>query len=432
MSVIERIKSLIPQALLVKLHFLKKGFYTSRFYRRIFIQPRVARIRKKKTIHVLFIAISPALWKVDSLYKSMMNHPRFKVSLLVSPNMTHRDISLRESDYQRLKEFFDKKEYLYEEWCDIHGQSLYKRIPDPYDIIIYPQPYGGIIPKALDYPRNMHKLLIGCEYAFHSGSQKWAYNKDYQNIAWIDCYENESVCQYSRKIKHNKGINSQVTGLPFVDEYIKNGHPSPWKLQDTPCKKIIWATHWTIQAQDAAHLNYSNFLEIADYMLQFAQSQMGKLQFTFKPHPWLKRELYNHPEWGKIRTDSYYAAWEHGDNTQLEQGEYVDLFMTSDAMIHDCSSFCCEYLLTGKPVFFMARNEEKQVSMLNEMAHSAFYAQYIGHKMEDLQQFLHHQILNGCDSMKEQREEVVRKYFTPPHNKSAAENIISAILGKDA
>lgn len=429
MSLISTIKSQLPPRLIHDLRFLKKHVFTSAisFYRRI----RVARIRKKKKIHILFIAVSQAIWKVDSLYKSMLNHPRFEVDILASPNMTLIDLSLREADFQQLKDFFDKKGYSYKEWCDVHGQTTYKRIPDTYDIVIYPQPYATLIPKALDYPNNKHKLLINCEYAFHSGSQAWAYNKDLQNLAWIDCYENEAICQYSRQIKSNKGTNSYVTGLPFVDEFTKQEYASPWKPQKTPCKKIIWAPHWTIVQEHSILPCYSNFLTMADFMRDFAKTHERHFQFAFKPHPWLKRELYRHPAWGKERTDAYYEEWANGENTQLEQGQYVDLFMTSDAMVHDCSSFCCEYLLTGKPVLFMARNEKQQTDELNKMAYSAYRAQYIGHSNDDLQHFLQNQVLQGEDSMKEKRAEIANQYLKPPHGQSAANHIIAVILGEN-
>lgn len=429
MSLLSAIKHFLPDSVIIKLHKIKLDFYQTCLYRWFSITPRVRKARRKEKINILFITVSSAIWKADALYNAMRCHKRFSVEILLCPNMSISDTNLREREYHNLRTFFDKKGYHYVEWCPPENNATLGSIPATYDIIFYPQPYPGLVPNAFDFLKNMHALLVSCEYAFHSGNQNWAYNTLYRNIAWIDCYENNATYQLSCKHKPNKGANSIVTGLPFVDEFYRNHYHNPWKAQTTPCKKIIWAPHWTIPSQNTNLLNYSNFLQMAEYMLQFAQSQAGKLQFAFKPHPWLKRELYNHPDWGKERTDAYYNEWEQGINTQLEQGDYIDLFMTSDAMVHDCSSFCCEYLLTGKPVLFMAKNEGKQVSLLNEMAHAAFYAQYIGHGLEDLQQFLQNQILNDHDPMRDIRAEVVRKYFTPPHGKSAAENIINTILG---
>ena len=424
MPIVNIIKSILPNSFVSKLHLFKLNFFKSRMYRRTYMRWLASKVRKKEVIHVLFIAISPALWKVDSLYKKLVSHSRFKVDILIAPNQKINDRFLRNVEIEKLKQFFDKKCYLY------HDSRQIDTLPHVCDVLIYPMPYSNMVPREFDFLNNLSKLFICCEYAFHSGVQNWAYNKEYQNMAWIDCYENDIVKQLSGKEKCNKGVNSYVTGLPFVDEFTKENYTSPWKYQDVPCKKIIWAPHWTIADDGVNALNYSNFLKIADFMLAFAQNQIGKIQFAFKPHPWLKRELYKHADWGQERTDAYYSAWENGVNTQLEQGEYVDLFMTSDAMVHDSSSFCCEYLLTGKPVFFMARNEKVQVSLLNEMAYTAFYSQYIGKTVDDLQIFLKEQVVEGLDPMKKKREDTVKKYLLPPNGKTAAENIIDVILGK--
>lgn len=425
-------KSILPASLRARLYRMREKVYMSALYRRTLMRHKVYSIRKKASIRVLFISVSQAIWKVDSLYKAMQAHPRFEATILLAPNMVQTNEQIRREDYQNLKAYFERKGYAYEEWYGIGGETDYPRIPDTYDIVIYPQPYPGLITKNLDFPRNMDKLMLACEYAFHSGNQEWAFNKYFQNAAWIDCYENQILCEYSRQVKKNKGVNSIATGLPLVDDFKQGTYASPWKKQTAPCKKIIWAPHWTITEECSSLPCYSNFLQTADFMLQFATDQKGRMQFAFKPHPWLKRELYEHPDWGKERTDAYYSAWEQGENTQLEQGGYVDLFMTSDAMVHDCSSFCCEYLLAGKPVLFMARNEEKQTALLNEMSHAAFYSQYLGYSMNDLQNFLLEQVIQGHDPMKSQRTETVEKYLIPPHGRSAAENIIAAILGETA
>lgn len=432
MSLLSAIKHFLPDSVIIKLHKIKLDFYQTCLYRWFSITPRVRKARRKEKINILFITVSPAIWKADALYNAMRCHKRFSVEILLCPNMSISDTNLREREYHNLRTFFDKKGYHYVEWCPPENNATLGSIPTTYDIIFYPQPYPGLVPNSFDFLKNMHALLVSCEYAFHSGNQEWAFNKYFQNAAWIDCYENQILCEYSRQVKKNKGVNSIATGLPLVDDFKQGTYASPWKKQTSPCKKIIWAPHWTITEECSSLPCYSNFLTMAEYMLEFAADQKGRMQFAFKPHPWLKRELYEHPDWGKERTDAYYSAWEQGENTQLEQGDYVDLFMTSDAMVHDCSSFCCEYLLTGKPVLFMARNEEKQTALLNEMSHAAFYSQYLGYSMNDLQNFLLEQVIQGHDPMKSQRTETVEKYLIPPHGRSAAENIIAAILGETA
>lgn len=429
MNITNIIKFCLPLFLIVKLHYLKRRFHQSRFYQKLFINRYIKNLRKKEKINVIFITFSPALWKIDSLYKSFQMHKRFNVEILISSNLFKNSLLIQKKMILQTKRFFDKKGYHYVEWDNVKKEK--NRFLNSYDILFYQQHYEGIFPRDIDFIHNMRKVQICCPYAFHSGNQNWAYNTFHQNTAWIDCYENEYTKQLSCQQKRNKGINSIVTGLPFCDEFSKKSYLNPWKPQKQLCKKIIWAPHWTILQKNSVLPCYSNFLTMAEYMLEFAQQQINNIQFAFKPHPWLKRELYEHPDWGKEKTDSYYAAWASGSNTQLEEGDYVDLFMTSDAMIHDCSSFCCEYMFTHKPVFFMTRNYKSQISELNQMAYDAFHAQYLGSTLKELQNFVQKQVIEHDDPMYNQRTEIIKKYFTTPHGKSAAENIISAILGEN-
>ncbi len=429
MSLKSVLKHLVPLSFLKWQKAARQKIYTGRAYQYLIVRRKAAKMRKKGVIHVLFIAYTPAMWKTDSLYRAMKNNPRFEVELLLVPHMATKDLGLRVNVLEALRSFFKKRGYEYIEWCDIEGNTQYQKLPSKYDIILYPQPWRGNVPYPFDFEQNAQRLIINCEYAFHSINQKWQYNKWLQNAAWLDLHENEVTYRLSCKEKDNRGINSIVTGLPIVDEFLHKEYHSPWKSQPLPCKKIIWAPHWTITEHSSILPSYSNFLEMADFMLSFSRENKENIQFAFKPHPRLKPSLYNHPEWGKEKTDAYYKAWEDGENTQLEEGEYVDLFMTSDALVHDSCSFCCEYMLTGKPVLFMAKNEELQVSVLNEMARSAFHAQYLGYSLADLQHFIESRVMASSDPKKEERVEVVTRYLLPPNGRTAAENIIQAILG---
>lgn len=368
------------------------------------------------------------MWKVDSLYQAMLSHPRFEPMIYIVPHGNCATKEERKDGLDRLKAFFGKKGYHYEEWINDEGKPKAARLPKEYDILIYPQPWRMVVPPAVDFLRHSNHLMICCEYSFHLGTFEWAYNKWYQNIAFIDCYENEAIRQLSAEKKYNHGINSLTTGLPIADEFLRSDYLSPWKLQAAGVKKIIWAPHWTIEEGLSDLGSFSNFLSIAEDMLQYARSTVGKLQFAFKPHPLLKKTLYGHADWGKARTDAYYAAWEHGANTQLEQGDYAALFQSSDAMVHDSCSFCCEYMLSGNPVLFLAKNVKAQTANFNEMGHAAFNAQYMGNSMQDVASFVESRVIRADDPLKSAREEVASKYLRPPHGKSAAENIINAIL----
>ena len=81
-------------------------------------------------------------------------------------------------------------------------------------------------------------------------------------------------------------------------------------------------------------------------MLSFTEKYKDKIQIAFKPHPNLK--TVNKSSKSGKPNDDYYDKWNSLDNGQLEEGDYFDLFLQSDAMIHDSVSFLSEYLYTMK------------------------------------------------------------------------------------
>lgn len=111
---------------------------------------------------------------------------------------------------------------------------------------------------------------------------------------------------------------------------------------------------------------------------------------------------------------------------QLEETDYVNLFLTSDALIHDCGSFTAEYLMTGKPVMYLAK--EHHDDTLNDFGIAAYSLHYQGSSMQDVERFLYEVVEEGNDPMAVRRNDFCRRYLLPPNNKKAAENMIDEIL----
>lgn len=155
------------------------------------------------------------------------------------------------------------------------------------------------------------------------------------------------------------------------------------------------------------------------------QNIKNDIQIVFKPHPLLLTKLYN--IWGKEKTDHYYSQWEKGDNTQIALGDYVPLFLYSDAMIHDCGSFTVEYLYTKKPVMYLVKDEH-HADDLNEFGKKAFDLHYKGRCVEDVENFIK-DVIAGRDEKKNEREIFYQDYLLPPDGNTASDNIIKAILG---
>ena len=190
-------------------------------------------------------------------------------------------------------------------------------------------------------------------------------------------------------------------------------------------KRVICAPHFTIKP---GYVSQSNFLWMADLMLSVAKKYSDKIQFVFKPHPLLFSELCKHAEWGEEKTKQYYDEWQSGENTQLESGTFIDLFMTSDAMIHDSGSFCVEYHYSGNPTMYIAKDFEKQVAEKGEFGQLAMRQHYVGKDENDIIRFIEEVVLRGDDPMKEPRRRFVEQYLIPPHGKTVTENTMDVLL----
>jgi CDP-glycerol glycerophosphotransferase (TagB/SpsB family) len=150
----------------------------------------------------------------------------------------------------------------------------------------------------------------------------------------------------------------------------------------------------------------SNFLEYYDVFLELASIYSNRIQIAFKPHPLLRVKLEQDPKWGVEKTSVYYSTWDVLGNGQLENGDYIDLFLSSDALIHDCGSFMAEYLITGKPSLFMIR-KESVMEQWSTFGSEAINVHYQSRNKQQLIDFIENIVLQEQDDMKKIRDKFV-------------------------
>lgn len=383
----------------------------------------IRQLKNKEKINVTFIAMSLSMWRYQRLYELLNRHPRFNVSLVLLPCRAY-SLEQQEEDISKLKTYFDSKQILYYVGGERTSLDIKKELSP--DILFYPQPYRGLFSKKDDYLTFKYRLLCYYPYAFWTATKSWSYNKALHNYAWKLFYSTELHLNEAKKYAYNKGKNVEVVGYPNADDFLFRSHNDVWKPQPTKKKRIIWAPHFTIFS--GGLLNQSNFLWMADFMLMVLEKYASSIQFAFKPHPRLKTELYKHEDWGKEKTDKYYSLWENNSSSQLETGDFVDLFMTSDAMIHDSASFSVEYHYSRNPVMYIATNFEEQLSEKGEFGKLALLQHYVGGGQEDIINFIESVVIKGEDTMKESRKSFYNNYLLPPNGKSVAENTYDIFL----
>lgn len=385
----------------------------------------IEQIKEKETINVVFFASAVSLWRYQRLYEAMIVHHRFHPMVVLSPTNLY-DEHQREVELDQLRCYFDKKKV---EYIDFRkGKSIINIEKDLHaDIVFYPQPYRNFLIKEHDFISLNNVLLAYYPYAFWNSNKLWGYNLVFHNIAWKLFYSTEIHKKNAEKWSDNQGKNVAIVGYPNADDFLLSTHHDVWKPQQKMKKRVIWAPHFTIfhENNEDAH---SNFLEMADFMKWLSDKYQDDIQFAFKPHPRLKTELYNYKKWGKVRTDDYYNYWNTAPNCQLEEGDFIDLFMTSDAMIHDSGSFSTEYHYTLNPVMYVTKDVESEKRHLCKFGKLSMDLHYIGKDNRDILTFLEKRVMLGVDEMRPLREKFYKDYLLPPNGKSVSENTIDNIL----
>lgn len=387
----------------------------------------LSRIKNKEKVKVVFLLIHDADWKYDGVYRLMEKDERFDPIVLVCPFITYgKDFmvrvmnqsydSFKKEGYQVIKALNEDSE----KWLNV-------RLELHPDIVCFTSPWNLTKP---EYLLNNYLDILTCyvPYGYETSHLHDAYyNNDMQNLVWKFFIENEIHKQLSLKYSRNKAKNVIVSGYPGMDRFlISNNMPqNHWKIKDKNIKRIIWAAHHTIPGMGAS-LNYSTFMDYYEVMFQLAIQYKEQIQIAFKPHPILRENLSKDDVWGKEKTDLYYQKWSELNNGLLAEGDYMDLFFTSDAMIHDCGSFLIEYLYTNKPVLYLW-NDDSIPERFNEVGKIALTKLYRANKKDDIEKFIKNVVINEDDSLLKERIQFFDNVIAPPNKVSASENIFNHI-----
>lgn len=395
---------------------------TERRHRRLVEQLR----QEQRPLRVVFIAIDVAYWRYQHVYELMQADSRFQPTIVLSPCLGHAH---QEQEMERLRKYFEARSISFVDYdfsdkpFDIRGQL------NP-DIIFFPQPYEHLLCKEHDCLNFYDRLPCYMPYAFWMSTGKLSYDLHFHNRAWRLYYSTQLHLEEAQKVATNHGKNVRVVGYANADDFLRPHHESPWRRLSDGKKRlrIVWAPHYSIIAENSALPPRANFLWMADLMVTLAREYSDKIQIAFKPHPALLTQLYQHKEWGRERTDEYYELWRTMPNTQLEAGEFVDLFMTSDAMIHDSGSFAVEYHYSRKPVMFVSKNMKPILDTQSAFGLKAYDMHYIGKDEADIRRFIDDVVLGGNDPMCPEREQFFHDYLLPPGGKSVAQNMLDEIV----
>lgn len=386
---------------------------------------KIEQLHKQSKARVLFFLQTPSVWKYDALYQKLENSEYFEPLIVVSPYNVHLNYDTEECFrvMRQTEEFALEMGYNYvsaynwekNKWRDI------KKEYQP-DIVFFTKPYKDTLPQYHIYNYGDALTLyvpygINCMNLYHNN-----YELPFQSLLWKLLLETDFQKHYAEIYEKSHGDNVEIVGA-LAEEKLMQKEYQPkdvWKPQEKKKKRIIWAPHHTVDYL----FNFSNFLHYCEDMLRLAEKYQNEIQIAFKPHPVLKFKLIN--LWGQEKTEDYYKRWANLANGQIEQGDYIDLFKTSDAMIHDCASFTVEYLYAQKPVLFQIR-DEKVKEEFNAFGQLCLAQHYLAHSIEETEQFIREVVIAGKDPKKEQREQFYQDYLYPKDGIMPSEKIFTIL-----
>ena len=401
-------------------------FYLNAIYP-VIVAHKVKTVGRKEKIEIVFYAVNLAMWRYQGLYELLSREKRFNCHIVLSVFTTYEKAQ-QVSDLHQLREYFDDCGITYHDYDEKNdcGYDVKEKI-NP-DILFYPQPYDKVLPDEHAYRVFLSKLLCYCSYSVNVIKAGWyLFNMPFHNLAWKIYCPTKIEKNNATRVAYNHGRNWVISGYLNLDRYCEDGGKDVWKTNDVKLKRLIWAPHFTVIDNVSFLESRTSFIWMAQLMLDIAEQYKDRLQIAFKPHPRLKSELYKHPDWGNKKTDAYYEQWANGVNTQLETGDFVDLFKTSDAMVHDSGSFTAEYLYVNKPVAFVTSDIVALKADHNEFGCAALDQHYIVSNEKEVMDFINDVVLGSIDSKAKQRTKFFNSVLKPNVNGNTSEFIVDDI-----
>lgn len=359
----------------------------------------VRRLRKKvdhSPIRVVFYTNEPQKWSYESLYRAFESNPRFEPLVVVVPRYAvhlgkDRTRMTLEQQYDFYRQRGYRVEYGYKD-----GRYLEIASFQP-DIFFYLQ--LAEIP-GVDDPAIVSKyaLTCYCPYAFPLADYRKEYLQQFHRLLFRYYVVHDWTRDRFEGYAKGNSRNCVVVGYPKLDVYFKDPATDADRFWRDPSKvRIIYAPHHSVSDT----FKFSTFPSNHGFILDLAKKATGTT-WVFKPHPMLRRSMMLAGVMTEKESEEYFREWA-GIGRVYDQGDYFDLFKSSDLMITDCGSFLAEYLPSGKPLIRLINDRSCALDRLGSGLSDCFYKV---HDNEELKCVFDSLVIDGNDSLAARRNEI--------------------------
>lgn len=373
------------------------------------LQSKAAVLRRGETLNVCFFVNRKQFWSMQSVYDAFKKHTRFNLLIVPFPiTLDTPDGKKAEAvDYEELCEFHEEKGAKVVRVCEPDGRLLIGPDELAPDIIFYEQHWMSMYHEEYSIEHMFKSALCVCvPYGVMIANiPENQFNGIAHNFAWRNFVESPVHFGLAMKYGDNKGKNAVVSGYPKFDAFSGPVRKSYWKTSSPQIKRIIWAPHYSVNT--GSRVDFATFTDYWGKMLEFVKNNGDKIEMIMKPHPALRSQCAAVGMPGQV-FDRYVDIWNSLPNgSVVSDGDYIDLFMTSDAMILDSLSFISEYMITGKPMCFLNKfaSAAELLTHFNDYGKKAVSLLDMAYNWDDVTGF----IKGVCDGTLPERED--RKYF---------------------
>ena len=356
MGVKQVLKKILPDSIKIKLRL----FYNRMVNRRLLINTerhykdieRKIRERKNTPLRFASYVVFDSTFSAYEIMDYMIsNLEKYVPKIVICPDVSRGEKHLIEQ-YKKTKDFFIKK-YGQDYVIEGYDTGCFIDVSDQFDVVYLANPYDVMVNKVhgVEYISTRNLLPIYISYCFQPDkySHKVMSSKEI-SLFWRVFAETKYTLRDYQKYSLIKGKNVKLVGYSKMDSLLNFVEKKREK------KTIIIAPHHTIGKQD---LSLSNFIEYQDFYLELPKI-FPQIKFIFRPHPLLFVNMVNLGYWNHSDINEYLKKLEENGIEYSYGGDYFEIFVNSDAIIHDCSSFIVEYLYTGKPCCFLAKRGYKK------------------------------------------------------------------------
>lgn len=375
---------------------------------------------------VLMVTQSSHLWSSNRpIYQAMAKDPRFKVDVLAVPNR-QPGIATKFTFDPELHAGLNKLGIPFVDGYDPETEKFVDPAELEPDFTFLQTPYDQQRPDLCDINRlREFSKPIYIPYGlllFGGALQDFVHPRPFFEQAWRVFAENvylQAVMQRNTSCPAEKlPISGYVRHDYYLGERASGDHDARWnRPRSAESCRVIWNPRWSVHSGD------STFFDHFEALLEFAERE-PRLDLVLRPHPLFFQNLEHFFSDKYAQVVSRLEAAEQAKILRIDrEGDYFELFESSDAMISDGSTLIADYYPIGKPLIITVPADT--LNVIGRALHSGCYH---AANTEDLLSHLQ-RLLAREDPMQQTRLDLNRMLFPSLFTGTlASATVISCIL----